>query len=245
MMKRPFGLLYFAAAAAVTVVAAGPHRGVTRPATSCSLPDHDYQYRDFSQPARSVSAVGILVRDPLPTAGMTELDREQLRRTGDAVALRAVKAFQFVDRPRLQVDHCSISQITVNLSENGDWTISLRADQNPIQLVPPAVDRDVTTSEEISKFTDFIKRNLFQVQLRCYARTGGSIAENAVGKPVVIPLEVAPFWVQRQQPRWYVDTGNDPWIRQYFDIIDHVEIEFTYGNRAPVGAEELRSWQKK
>ncbi len=244
-MKRATGLLYFAAAAVVTVVAAGPHRGVTRPSTYCSLPNHDYQYRDFSQPVRSVSAVGILVRDPLPMAGMTELDRERLRRTGDAVALRAVKAFQFVDRPRLQVDHCSISQITVNLHEDGDWTISLRADQNPIQLVPPAVDRDVTTSEEIYKFTDHLKRNLFKVQLRCYARTGGVPADSAVGKPVVIPLEVAPFWVQRQEPRWFVDTGNDAWIRQYFDIIDHVEIEFTYGNRAPVGAEELRSWQKE
>ena len=244
-MKRATGLLYFVAAAVVTVIAAGPHRGATRPSTYCSLPNHDYQYRDFSQPVRSVSAVGILVRDPLPTAGMTELDRERLRRTGDAVALRAVKAFQFVERPRLQVDHCSISQISVNLHEDGDWIISLRADQNPIQLVPPAVDRDVTTSEEIYKFTDHLKRNLFKVQLRCYARTGGVPADSAVGKPVVIPLDVAPFWVQRQQPRWFVDMGNDARIRQYFDIIDHVEIEFTYGNRAPVGAEELRSWQKK
>lgn len=244
-MKRPIGLLYFAAAAVVTVVAAGPHRGVTRPATSCSLPNHDYHYRDFSQPVRSVSAVGILVRAPLPIAGMTELGRERLRWTGDDASLRAVKAFQFVDRPRLQVDHCSISQITVDLYENGDWTLNLRADQNPIQLVPPEVDRDVTTSEEISKFTDHIKRNLFNVQLRCYARAGGAAAESAIGKPVVVPLEVAPFWVQRQQPRWYVDTGNDPWIRQYFEIIDRVEVEFTYGNRVPVGAEELRSWQKE
>jgi hypothetical protein len=244
-MKRPLGLLYFAAAAVVTVVAAGPYRGVTRPATSCSLPNHDYQYRDFTQPVRSVSAVGILVREPLPTVGMTEFGLERLRRTGDAVSLRAVKAFQFIDRPRLQMDHCSIAQITVDLSENGDWTISLRADQNPIQLVPPALDRDVTTSEETAKFTDYIKRNLFQVQLRCYARTGGAIADSTDGKPGVIPLEVAPFWVQRQQPRWYVDTGNDPGIRQYFDIIDHVEVEFAYGNRVPVGAEELRSWQKK
>lgn len=244
-MKRGLGLLYFAAAVAVTVVAAGPHRGVTRPATDCALPHHDYQYRDFSQPVQSVSAVGILVRDPLPTVGLSELDRERLRRTGDAAALRSVKAFQFVDRPRLQIDHCSISQITVNLYENGEWTISLRADQNPIQLAPAAANRDVTTSEETVKFTDHIKRNLFKVQLRCYARTGGAVADSALGKPVAIPLDIAPFWVQRQQPRWFYDTGNDSLIRQYFDMIDRVEIEFTYGNRAPVGAEELRTWQKK
>jgi len=244
-MKRPIGLLYLAAAAFVVVVAAGPHRGATRSSTTCSLPNHDYQYREFSQPARSVSAVGILVREPLPIAGMTEFERERLRHTGDAVALRAVKAFQFVDRPRLQVDHCSISQITVNVYESGAWTLSLRADQNPIQLVPPEIDRDVTTSEESFKFTDHIKRNIFQVQLRCYARTGGATSENALGKPVVIPLNVAPFWVQRQQPRWYVDTGNDAWIAQYFDIIDRVEIEFAYGDRVPIGAEERRSWQKQ
>jgi hypothetical protein len=244
-MKRPTGLLYFAAAALVTVVAAGPYRGATRPSTSCALPNHDYQYREFSQPVRSVSAVGILVREPLPLGGLTEFEREQLRRTGDVSVLRAVKAFQFVDHPRLQVDHCSISQITVNLYESGDWTLSLRADQNPIQLVPPEIDRDVTTSEEVTRFTDHIKRNLFKVQLRGYARTGGATAESAVGKPVVIPLEVASFWVQRQQPRWHVDTGNDAWIRQYFEIIDRVEIEFTYGNRTPIGTEELRSWQKE
>ncbi len=244
-MRRFFGLLYVAAVALVIVIAAGPHRGVTRPSTSCSLPKYDYQYRDFAQPVRSVSAIAILVREPLPTAGMSELEREQLRRTGDAGSLRAVKAFQFVEQPRLQIDHCSISQVTVNLSENGDWTINLRADQNPIQLEPPPVDRDVTTAEEIVKFTDHLKRNLFQVQLRCYGRTGGTTAASAVGKPVVIPLAVKPFWVQRQQPRWYVDTGSDPQIRQYFDLIEHVEVEFTYGNRAPVGAEELRSWQKE
>jgi hypothetical protein len=237
-------LLHGALAAALMAVAAGPHRATTRPAIRCGLPDRQYQYRQYSPPVRSVSAVGILVREPLPKAGMSERERERLRRTGDAVALRAVKAFQFVEHPRLQVDHCSISQITVDLYENGDWTLSLRADQNPIHMEPPQVDRDVTSSEEIRRFTDHLERNLFKVQLRCYARTGEFAAGSAVGKPLLIPLQVAPFWVQRQQPRWYVDTGDHPWIRHYFDIIDRMEIEFTYGNRVPIRAAEPRLWQK-
>jgi hypothetical protein len=244
-MKCLTGLLYFAVAGSVTVNAAGQHRGVTRPTVSCALPSRDYQYRDFAQPVRSVSAVAILVREPLPLAGLTAREREQARRTGGPTMLRAVKAFQFVDRPRLQIDHCSISQITVNVYENGDWTLNLRADQNPLQPVPPDTDRDVTTAEEISKFTDHLKRNLFQIQLRCYARTGGITMDTAVGKPVVIALDVAPFWVQRQQPRWYVDTGNDAWIARHFELIDRVEVEFTYGNRVPAGTQELRSWQKE
>lgn len=238
-------LLYLAIAAVLITIAAGPHRGATRPPARCQLPKREYQYRDQSQPVRSVSAVGILVREPLPTAGMTEHEREAWRHTGDPVALRAVKAFQFVERPRLRVDHCSISHMTVNLYQTGDWTLNLRADQNPLQLEPPEVDRQVTTSEQPLKFTDHLKRNLFVIRLRCYALAGPSTADSAVGEPVVIPLEVRPFWVQRQQPQWHVDSGDHPRIRQYFESIDRVEIEFTYGNRTPVTAEDLRSWQKE
>ena len=238
-------LLCLAIAASVTVVAAGPHRGVTHPQVRCALPDRDYQYRTYSQPVQSVSAVGVLVRQPLTSADMTESEREKQRWRGDPTTLRAVKAFQFVERPRLEIDHCSISRISLQLYETGDWTLTLRADQNPVRLEPPAVDRQVTTAEEREKFTDHLKRNSFVVNLRCYARDGETGDDSAVGKPVVIPLEVQPFWVQAQEPRWYADQGNHPQIRQFFEFIDRVEIEFSYGNRGPLGAERVSACQGK
>ncbi len=247
-MKRARSLAYLAVpvvvAAAAIAMAAGPHRGATRPAPRCALPNHEYQYRDFSQPVRSISAVGHLVRDRLPLGDMSELAREQLRRTGDGAVLRAAKTFQFVERPRLQIDHCSISQISVNLYENGDWTVHLRADQNPVDDGSSNVDRAMMTNQPTVKLTEHIKRNLFRIRLRCYAAGGEPALDAPLGQPVVIDLGETSFWVQRQEPRWFPWQGNTDMIRRYFDAIDYVEIDFTYGNRAPLTTEEVHVWQK-
>jgi hypothetical protein len=188
----------------------------------------DYQFHNPSRPLKSVSAVGVLVRDPLPRPGATERQRELARLLADPETLRGVRAYQFVERPRLVIDHCSVSEMCLLLYESGRWSLSLRADQNPLQLDPPLVDRQVTSSEETRLYTAHLKRNQFMIQVRCYAAYRTSSEAGLVGKPLVIPLDVKPFWVQKADPYYLYREGDDARIRNWYRDIDRVELEFSY-----------------
>lgn len=205
-------------------MAAAPRYHRTRPNVRCCIPERLYDYREFSQPARSLSNVALPFQVSVTASGKAadRLDRPLLA-TG-AERRQTIKSFQFVDRSKLQIDHCSISQMSVLLHESGHWTVSLRADQNPL----PEQGRKVTTIEPTRKFTDHLKRNEFYVTVRCYAGplTGGT--DSLVGKPLVIPLRIQPFWVQRQEPYQLFETHHDPRIQDYFNLIERVEIEFAY-----------------
>ena len=76
--------------------------------------------------------------------------------------------------------------------------------------------------------TDHLQRNQFHVVARCYVKYGPGGSDDLVGKPMVIPLYVKPFWVQRQEPYQLFEADFHPDIQQYFDSIDRVEIEFAY-----------------
>jgi hypothetical protein len=104
----------------------------------------------------------------------------------------------------------------------------MRANQNPLPDEAPGEPRDVTTAEPARPFTDHLRRNRFFVGIRCYAGPVVGGVDGLVGKPLVIPLYVEPFWVQRQQPDHIFVSGFDPRIQDYFDSIDRVEIEFAY-----------------
>lgn len=217
-------LLFALSAAVLVIVAAAPSYHHARPRVRCSIPDRDYLYQKFSQPQRSLSSVAVLIETPLtaaakggepvrPAAGPD--DRQQLR----------IKSFQFVKDPTLQIDHCSISQMSVLLHESGRWTISLRANQNPLNTQEPL---NVTTSEPNRLVTDHLQRNEFQVVAWCYVKYGPGERSDLIGKPMVIPLHVKPFWVHRQEPYQLFEVGYDQHIQQYFELIDRVEIEFAY-----------------
>jgi hypothetical protein len=135
----------------------------------------------------------------------------------------SIKSFQFVENARLQIDHCSIQQMSVLLHESGHWSISLRADQNPLQSDEPL---NPTTAEPPQLFTSHLQRNEFHVSVRCYAAFGDVLENRLVGKPLIIPLDLRPFWVQRQRPYQLFQTGSNSRIRDHFELIDRVEIEF-------------------
>lgn len=210
----------------IVMVAAGPDYHRTRPGVRCEIPNREYQYKKYSQPLRSLSNVPVLIEVPLSE---NILDGRSLvgtiPRSSEPKQL-TVKSFQFVKDPTLIIDHCSISQMSVLLDETGRWTVSLLANQNPLNTQQPL---DVTTIEPNQLFTDHLKRNQFHVVARCYVQFGPADTNRLIGKPLVIPLYVKPFWVQKQKPYQLFETdGYSPEIRRYFGSIDRVEIEFAY-----------------
>jgi hypothetical protein len=207
------------------IVAAAPSYHRTRPCVRCAIPDRDYQYQKFSQPQRSLSNVAVLIETPrIGTRNLGEGVSRAIVASEAAPQLR-IKSFQFVKDPTLDIDHCSISQMSVLLHESGRWTVSLRANQNPLNVQPPL---NVTTSQPIRLFTDHLQRNKFHIVARCYVQHGPGDSDALIGKPMVIPLYVKPFRVQRQEPYQVFEAEFHPHIQQYFELIDRVEIEFAY-----------------
>jgi hypothetical protein len=198
-----------AATAALLAVAAAPGYHFTRPRVRCCLPERDYQFGRFSPPlfAMSQSAVNL----PLPAPG-------------EGVQLPA-RLYQF-DVAQLKIDHCSISQMAVEIQQNGHWILNLQADQNPLAPRSSEVVPNVTTEGDASKYTAQQRRNAFHVALRCY-RAGGDSAV-PLGKPLAIELKPDPFWVQRGQPYRLMASGTDKSLGDFFGAIDRVEIEFYY-----------------
>lgn len=218
-------------AGGLVAVAAAPCYRLTHPQLPGGIPVREYQYKRFSQPQRAVSAVGILVREPAAVAAAAAATGNlppSVLVMAAATTDNPVKAYQFVDRPRLIIDHCSVSQLSVLLYKSGGWTVSLRADQNPVQLEPPLLEQRVTTAEPVRKFTAHLQRNQFVVRIQCYGGNAPAPVGTLLGPPVMIPLEPRPFWVQKETPYWFVDRGSEVGIREYFDSIDHVELEFSY-----------------
>jgi hypothetical protein len=126
-----------------------------------------------------------------------------------------------LDRPRLQIDHCEISQVALQLFGDGRWILSLRADQNrrPPEGEPAEYNPRL-----------HIKRNEFVVRLRCLGafRTEPIEVASAAGKPVLADLNVEPFWVENGQPRYIRSGGCCALVQDQFEDINRVEIEFFY-----------------
>jgi hypothetical protein len=134
---------------------------------------------------------------------------------------RAVVELYQLDRSRLQIDHCEISEVALQLYSDGRWILSLRADQNrrPGEGEPREFNPQL-----------HIKRNQFVVRLRCLGAFRGEPTEEAmaVGRPVLADLQPLPFWVENGRP-YYLRAGDcDGWVAEHFAEIDRVEIEFYY-----------------
>lgn len=202
-------LLGLALATAAGVALASVGRHCTRPGCLPGIPARDYQYRPRS---RSVVALS-----------MTSVPLQEVDTQAGEVRGR-IHVYQW-DESDLKVDHCSISGVVLQFYKDGRWTLSLRGHQNPASeaaLGPAAA--------ESGRYTAHLKRNEFVVQFRCYGlyQVGVSSAARSVGKPVLFPLGPLKFWVQRGEPREYVFMGCDDEVREFFDRIDRVELEFYY-----------------
>ena len=173
--------------------------------------------------------------DPKP--GVTRRvfsDRFTARSPSPEPKRRAVVDLYQLDRPRLKIDHCEISQVALQLRDDGIWVLSLRADQNR----RPAEGEPAVYNPRLH-----IKRNQCVVRLRCLGAFQNEPTEAAVaaGKPVLADLHTTQFWVQNGQPR-YIRTGyRNAWVKEHFEEIDRVEVEFFYykqhGSPNPTHAE--------
>lgn len=210
MVRMRFWATGLIAAAVAGAAFAGPLGHCMRPPTRPGVPDRDYQYRTRSPASSAISG--------------TMLRMDQPAKAHRGLAGKQIRLYQ-LDRPGLQIDHCAISRVALQLHDDGIWVLSLRADQNrqdePAAAPPPGEQR---------KATAHIKRNQFVVKLRCYGRYEVKEAEPeaSTGKPVLVQIEPERFWVQRGEPRHFVGSGKQEDLTRYFDLIDRVEIEFFY-----------------
>lgn len=232
--------LLLAAAASTTAIAAGSRWHFTRPRCQSGVPRADYQYGShsvsltlLSLPARDMSPVPEPppVRTILPATenGAIELLPPPVAATEaprDAVARPAggYKLFQW-PLAGLRVDHCTVSQLAFWFDQQGRWTATLRGDQNPLEEIG-----NLHESTAPNLFTSHVKRNQFHVRLRVLGVTVPPRLDEVVsaGRPVLAAIDLEPFWVERQVPEYQRQTGCDPNLGRYFELIDRVEIEFFY-----------------
>ncbi|MDP7019604.1 MAG: hypothetical protein QGG36_27655 [Pirellulaceae bacterium] len=132
---------------------------------------------------------------------------------------QTVTVFQ-LDQARIQIDHCRISSVALQLLDDGQWVLNLRAEQNP-----PVEDETSTYRPRLH-----LKRNQFVIRLRALpvGERSGEAAVRGVGRPVLAAIEPPPFWVEREQPKSVRLTGRDNDVWRVFDMIDRVEFEFYY-----------------
>jgi hypothetical protein len=197
-------VLGLALVVATGVALAGVGRHRTRPRPSTGIPDREYQFRSRSQPKIVASNTQLpLVRE----------ERDILRR-------KTIRYYQ-LRQPKVEIDHCSISRVVLQLHDDGGWVVSLRADQNPVteEGVQPA------TTEQ-GRYTAHIKRNRFHVEFRCLGVYQDEPQEGDPNRPLLFNVELKPFWVQKGRPYALFERGDLGGDQQYFALVDRVELEF-------------------
>ncbi len=177
----------------------------------CRLPIHPYQHESFSPPLYAIS---------LPSQSVTPTDslQRQIDRAADGNADQvntAGKRFR-PSRARLEIDHCSVTDLVLDLYPDGAWMMSLKASQNRMSDSLP----QSTYPEHIA-----LLRNEFTVGAYLLAsailprtETQGTtlnatsaydrldeglvtVPPPELGNLVVDHVRPASFWVQRHRPR--------------------------------------------
>jgi hypothetical protein len=197
-----------------------------RPKVVCDIPAYDYLSTNPAAPALAISQTAVLLRSPTLEPGLP------------AVPGATVSYFLLAE-PSLVNGHCSISNVALLIRDDGFWSLSLRADQNPVSsvtglpliAVSPSPPRVLLPGATLpSQFTDHIKRNQFIIRVRGYgAYRDLTDAASFTGHPVLFTLEVPPFWVERALPLIPPPfQGKNAQVADYFKNVDRVEVELTY-----------------
>ncbi len=230
MVKRRGWMLLLGAVGALGSLGAGVSYHKTRPGYLCGIPDYDYVHGNPKGPVSvfSLDAIPVMRTPPSGDGLPSGLVRER------------VKYFQLSQRV-VTLDHCSLSRVVLVLHESGQWTLSMQADQNPWMTGPnnevtgpvqpgPSVSAVRSPAPELEKQTAGLKRNLFTVRVRCLGDYPVLESQPALapGKPVLVELAPDPFWVQRGCPFDFWKKESAPALSNYFDLIDRVEVEFSY-----------------
>jgi hypothetical protein len=189
----------------------------------CGLPCYDYVYGTIS------NTESVFSLDPVEFGGPPE------------GSFRGKAKYFQMSHTSVQLDQCFLSRVALTLEQQGFWTLSLRADQNPWMTgpnhevtgpfeLPGAVSALHPLLSNLEKETDGLKRNQFFVRVRCY---GGyplrePLPAATIGKPVLFELPVAAFWVQRGFPYDLWTRQPMPDVARCYDLVNRVEVEFWY-----------------
>jgi hypothetical protein len=225
------------------------------PKQLCGVPPADYQPPHPPPavvPVIAISGLGQILTPPATLASATAAMSLKV----PVQTTPRIKLFQF-NQSTLQVDHCSISRMALTIQDNGLWRLSLQGDQNPVVEIstglttvqpsstlnvglpapgkPPLPTAPIRGLPAVRlKNTNHLKRNLFVVRVRGLGAYTEPIPVPAtpsiVGKPVLLDLEPIEFWVQNGVPYPLVAEAEHPYpdVQRFFDLIDRVEIEFSY-----------------
>jgi hypothetical protein len=210
--------------AAVLVCSAAPHYFCTRPETHCDLPNRCYAYKIFS-PLKTAKSLPLawLELDPQgvikPAANPPQVDPPQL--APDRIL------FQF-SNPPLVTDHCSVSELAVEVDKGGDIVVSLLAKQNPLTVSPLSLAPNLSTTQPQSKVTAQLRRNQFYITLRFYGQSTATQPPSALGQPMLAKIEVPAFWVERGQPYYLRHECHCGDIANSYPLISQVELDFKY-----------------
>src|SRR5690606_27510776 len=118
--------------------------------------------------------------------------------------------------------------VVVTLSESGEWTVRLRADQNP---QPDGAVPIGAPGDELYKQTGQLLRNRFLLTVRLVANARrGPLEADLVANPSLLEPVTLSFWVEKQQPRDVFVRGyfNAQQTKNFFDVIDGAEFDFCY-----------------
>ena len=203
----------------------------TKPPLLCGIPPFDYQNLSQSRTESAVSMIAIEIRaEQRPPFDLGTLPRGVV--VSQPVVIRERVRIYQLQQSVLRIDHCSLSRFALTLHEDGSWTLNFQADQNPQMIGQPlnAITAPGAAALDIGgKQTTHLKRNEFNVRVRCYgAFPINQLLTDAPGKPVLFEIRPQPFWVQRGQPYSFWERHPDPLVARYFDLIDRVEVEFFY-----------------
>jgi hypothetical protein len=188
------------------------------PQMRCGIPCRDYQYRLQSSADIRLTTGALNLFSP--AADDPRLVGVPAAEHGQIAPQNRIKYFQ-LDVPQLAVKERTISRVVFQLDDQGMWTLSLRADFH-----------DRTAPRDTPYLDEHHKRCQFRVKVRCFAAypVDESASNLTTGKPVMLETGDITFWVQSGEPYslWKHHCCQKWYGKQYFDLINRAEIEFSY-----------------
>lgn len=214
---------WFVAGLAVAPALAEWPKKVVKPAPLCGVPGgYDYKAPVERSPLLTLASSPAVALQEVstPPRGAPELKGFRHR------------YFQFPARG-LAIDHCSITRINLMVREDGTYTVSFRADQHPKLpggLGDPVLADEVSALRPLrTRETRHLQRNEFTVRFRFLGVPGREALPPAgVGRPVLVRLPLAPFWVERGEPKDVFQTDRLAAVAEYFALLEGVEVDFSY-----------------
>jgi len=129
--------------------------------------------------------------------------------------------------PVLDVAHCRINGASVVIDPQGNWTVSFKAEQNPL------LDRDTL----VRNLDLQLKRNLFVMEVRLTdSAVSGRSSLPGAGQTLptvgnhrstgLVQIQIPRISIQRESSEFLTFHGNDPKIAQHFEQIQGAEFQF-------------------